>query len=61
LSALSKEGLADEALLQSYPQLNADHVRLVRDYYRQHKSEIDCDIREQDEDERTKLVSVTKM
>jgi uncharacterized protein (DUF433 family) len=46
-----KEGLADGALLQSYPQLTPDHLRLVRDYYARHKDEIERDIREQDEDE----------
>jgi type III restriction enzyme len=48
-----KDNLADEALLQSYPQLTPDHLRLVRDYYDHHKEEIERVIAEQDEDEET--------
>lgn len=51
LVAYLKEGLAEEALLQSYPQLTSLHLRLVRDYYDQHQSEVERDIHEQDEDE----------
>lgn len=51
LVALLRNGLTEEALLQSYPQLTANHLGLVRDYFDQHKVEIERDIREQDEDE----------
>jgi type III restriction enzyme len=54
LIAYLKDGLSEEALLQSYPQLTSDHIRLVRDYYRQQQGEIDRDIQEEeDEDEET--------
>jgi len=48
-----KQGADDNGLLQSYPQLTSEHLQLVRDYYRQHKAEIDRNIREQDDDEET--------
>ena len=51
LIAFLKDGLTEESLLQSYPQLTPAHLRLVRDYYDQHKDEIERSIREQDEDE----------
>jgi uncharacterized protein (DUF433 family) len=46
-----KQGQTDNGLLQSYPQLISEHLKLVRDYYRRHKAEIDQNIREQDDDE----------
>jgi len=51
LIAFLKDGLSEESLLQSYPQLSPDHLRLVRDYYRQQRHEIDRDIQEEEEDE----------
>jgi uncharacterized protein (DUF433 family) len=54
LIAFLKDGLSEESLLQSYPQLTSDHIRLVRDYYRQHTQQIDRDIQEEEnEDEET--------
>ena len=54
LVAFLNDGLSEQSLLQSYPQLNPDHIRLVRDYYRRQKDEIDRDIQEEeDEDEET--------
>ena len=51
LVALRKQGLEDEALLRSYPQLTPAHLRLVADYSQAHRAEVEHDIREQDEDE----------
>jgi type III restriction enzyme len=53
LIAYLKDGLSEEALLQSYPQLTSDHIRLARDYYRQQQDEIDRDIQEEHENEET--------
>jgi type III restriction enzyme len=54
LVAFLNDGLSEESLLQSYPQLTSDHIRLVRDYYRQHPQQIDQDIQEEEnEDEET--------
>jgi uncharacterized protein (DUF433 family) len=47
-----KQGETEKGLLQSYPQLTDEHLRLARDYYRHHKDEIDRNIREQDDDEK---------
>lgn len=51
LAAYRRDGLSDDALLHSYPQLTAQHLRLVSDYCRDHAGEIERDIREQEEDE----------
>ena len=48
-----KQGETENGLLQSYPQLTDEHLRLARDYYRHHQDEIDGNIREQDNDEET--------
>ena len=48
-----KLGETENGLLQSYPQLTGEHLDLVREYYRSHKTEIDRNIREQDDDEGT--------
>ena len=48
-----KQRETDSGLLQSYPQLSGEHLQLVRDYYRDHKAEIDRNIQEQDDDEET--------
>ena len=48
-----KLGETESGLLQSYPQLTAEHLHLVREYYLNHQAEIDRNIREQDDDEET--------
>jgi uncharacterized protein (DUF433 family) len=48
-----KQGETDHELIESYPQLTSEHLKLVRDYYRHHKVEIDRNIQEQDDDEET--------
>jgi uncharacterized protein (DUF433 family) len=45
------QGETESGLLQSYPQLTRKHVQLARDYYRDHKAEIEQNIREQDDDQ----------
>jgi uncharacterized protein (DUF433 family) len=44
-----KQGVTEAGLLQSYPQLTSEHLRLARDYYRSHKTEIDRNFQEQDD------------
>jgi uncharacterized protein (DUF433 family) len=51
--SLIKQGTTESGLLESYPQLTGEHLKLVRDYYRRHKAEIDRNIQEQDDDEET--------
>jgi type III restriction enzyme len=51
LVAFLKDGLTEESLLQSYPQLTPTHLRLVRDYWDRHRDEIDRDIREEEDEE----------
>lgn len=45
------QGETESGLMQSYPQLTPEHLQLARDYYRDHKAEIDRNIREQDDDQ----------
>ncbi len=53
LVSLRKLGAGDVQLLQSYPALNRDHLRLAQDYYDTHREEIERDLREQDEVEKS--------
>lgn len=47
LISFFQQGATDEGMIQAYPALTVDHLNLVRKYYEAHRTEIDCDIREQ--------------
>jgi uncharacterized protein (DUF433 family) len=52
LVIFKRRGVSDDQLLQFYPGLTLEHLRLAWEYYDSHREEIDRDIKQQEQDER---------